>query len=166
MPLTDLARHARAGLIAAICAADLLAPLPATAQVFESDDLLALFGTVAVAALIADAIEDDKKNKQEAPGYGYGYGSGYGYGNPAGWHDDRDDDRRYGRRLPSECAVSYGGAAGRGTVYLGDCLREAGYDRHLPRECAASLRTGSGKTRIYDAECLREAGFRTGRYGH
>lgn len=154
-----------------------LTPTPAAA---DGEDIAKIIAGLAVAGIVAKAIDDRRDRKrarqqaeQQAQSFGrFGDGSGY-------YHNNRrvidGNVRRYDpqqrRRqsfgpgykrlaLPDRCLRTVETARGDRRAYGARCLdRRFKHARKLPSHCETVVRTDRGFRTVYGARCLRRDGW-------
>ena len=169
--MNRLASIAAAALAAAGIA---FAPAPAAA---DADDIAKIIAGIAVAGIIAKAIDDRKDRKRAARASTSNDFPRFGSiedrnrrvidGRIRPYH--RDDDRhgpKFGRgykrqALPEQCLLTVETARGDRLAYGARCLdRRFKFADKLPRACETAVRTPRGFRNVYGARCLARDGWR------
>ena len=152
-----------------------IAMAPAAA---DGDDIAKIIAGLAVAGIIAKAIDDrrDKKRAERAAAAKAAEFPRLGTGNKGRRTIDgtirpyhRDDDQRwpklragYKRKaLPDRCLLTVETARGNRLAYGAHCLdRRYRHANKLPRACETVVRTPRGFRTVYGARCLARDGWR------
>ena len=154
-----------------------LAPAPAAA---DSDDIAKIIAGLAVAGIIAKAIDDrnDRKRSATASDFGrFGDRNDHYYdgrrtidGTIRPYHrDDRRKGPKFGRgykkrALPERCLLRVKTSHGSHLAYGQRCLnRNYKFASKLPERCETVVRTRRGFRTVFGARCLRRDGWRVAR---
>lgn len=165
-----------ASITAAAIAAAGIAITPAPAAAADGQDIAKIIAGIAVAGIIAKAIDDRKDRKEAARAetvteFGR-FGSGQDSrrvidGSIRPFHGD-DDGRgpKFGRgykqqALPEQCLVTVETGRGDRLAYGAHCLdRRYKFADKLPSACETVVRTPRGFRSVYGARCLARDGWR------
>ena len=154
-----------------------LAPTPAAA---DAEDVAKIIAGLAVAGIIAKAIDDRKDRKRAATATEYSrFGSRYD-----NYYDGRrtidgtirpyhQDDYKRGPKskrgykkhaLPKRCLLTVDTGRGSRLAYGARCLdRRYKFASKLPRRCETVVRTPRGFRTVFGARCLRRDGWQVAR---
>ncbi len=159
-------------LIAALIAFSMsLAPVPATANGIDNEDIAKIvLGLIALGA-IKGAVDNRSDNDEKAadvdlrPRFGSEPFDRGGFVPPQDPRGNSGNMGRFGTRhdgLPRHCLATVETRYGDHRLFGQRCLeRDYPQARDLPRDCAVRLVTDRGPRRGFDPICLRDRGFTT-----
>lgn len=127
-------------LIGAIAALSMITSSAAPAQADRrGNDTLKALAAIAVIALIAKGVKDNKRR-------------------------DAEPTPVQSPRVPDVCAIEIGSGRGSVTGYAERCMREEGFNYRLPGGCSTDIRIYGRSDKFYPEQCLKDAGFITRGY--